>query len=334
MPGFSRLDFDSSGLPEDARFATFASGMANFEISTPDKAGFWARATAWRVGDLVLSRIATARTRYARSLGEIATRPADHFYLNLHLQGLVSVDCGSGCETAGDGSLLVLDMRRPSVMDAEVADEISLAIPRRQLVDRLRGADPHGLIASGRMVPLFARVAEGVLDSLPDLDAAHAPHIEAMLTDVAAATLTDALRERDMAGSANPLLAERAIDWIERHLAEPFQVDRLCVALGVSRASLYRALKGSGGAKQLLMRARMRRLRARLEDAAETRSIATLALDCGFADGAHLSRSFKSAYGMTPGAFRQLAAHDGHTTRQDGRRTASHKFADWVASLG
>ena len=330
---FSRLNFDSETLPEATRFETYASGIANFDISKAPESPFHVRATAWRIGHLVLTRLSSSRIIYERTLSSIVAKPADHFYVNLHLRGQVTVESASGTVTGHDGSLLALDMRRPGRMDVEVRDEISLAIPRRQLTPRLGGLDPHGLIASGRLVPLLTQTATSVLAALPALDAVHGPTIEAMLIDLTSATLTDALRQRDMAHSENPALAERAIDWMESHLAAPFHVDRLCADLGVSRSNLYRALKGSGGALALLQRFRMRRFRALLEDPAETRSIATLSMECGFADKAHLTHSFKSAYGMTPGSFRQQATHDGVTDPRDPRRTASHKFADWVSGL-
>lgn len=37
----------------------------------------------------------------------------------------------------------------------------------------------------------------------------------------------------------------------------------------------------------------------------DTLSISAIAADCGFSDQAHLTRAFKAAYGMPPGAFRR-----------------------------
>jgi AraC-like DNA-binding protein len=334
MPSFSCVRFDSEALPEAARFPTYASGIANFALKAMGDGPFMVRAEAWRVGGLVLSRIATSRLIYDRTPAKIRAAPADHFYLNLHLSGRTEALSGTGTTVANDGSLLVVDMRRPIRLDVEVADQLSLAIPRRMLAPGLRGFDPHGLVLTGGMVPLLARTIQGVLASLPALGVRHGPDVEALLVGLAGRTLVDALRRRDTAGSEDPALAEKTRDWIEAHLGGPIQVEAICTELGVSRSRLYRALKGSGGVVALVQTCRLRRLRAFLEDPGENRSIAALARACGFADRTHLARAFKQSYATTPGAFRALARADGEADSPAPRRSASNMFADWVTSLG
>ena len=56
--------------------------------------------------------------------------------------------------------------------------------------------------------------------------------------------------------------------------------------------------------------------RAQLE---RNRSLADVALAAGFADQAHLSRMFKSAFGVTPARYRALGAN--HTPQGDSRST-------------
>jgi AraC-like DNA-binding protein len=331
MPSFSCVRFDSEALAEPARFATYASGIANFRLEQKD-AAFRAKAEAWRVGGIVVSRISASRMVYERVPAMIQAAPADHYYVNIHLSGAATVLCGTEEVSANDGTLLAIDMRRPSRLDVDVGDRLSLAIPRRMLAPMLAGFDPHGLVAHGGMVPLLARTIEAVLASLPELDACHGADVEALLVGLAGRTLADALRRRDTAGSGEPALAERARDWIETHLGEPIEVDAICRALAVSRSRLYRALKGSGGVAALIQRCRLRRLRALLEDPGERRPIALLAGHCGFADPAHLTRAFKRAYGLTPGAFREMA-RGGSGEFVPPRRTPSNMFADWVTSL-
>jgi len=334
MPAFPALRFDSDRLAAPARFETFAGGIANFRLGQLGDAAFFARAEAWRIGAIVLSRISSSRLLYERTHEQINAGGADHFYVNFHRRGTVVARFGARPATIGEDALLAIDMRRPIALDVAAEDRYSLAIPRRMLAPRLGGFDAHGLIASGRMVPLLIRTIEGVFASLPDLDVDHGANVEGLVVAIVGATLRDALDQREMAGSMDRALAERARDWIESHLGEPIDVEAVCAALGTSRSRLYRALNGSGGVRALAQRCRLRRLRALLEDRAERRSIAQLGLHCGFADGAYLNRLFKKTYDLTPGEFRQLAHRAEESRAMAGPgRSPSAKFADWVTAL-
>jgi len=53
----------------------------------------------------------------------------------------------------------------------------------------------------------------------------------------------------------------------------------------------------------------MRRLDGARAQLRRNRSLADVALAAGFADQAHLSRMFKSAFGVTPARYRALEAN-------------------------
>ena len=328
---FSLLEFDSRALPEREAFATFASAMVNFEVTAAGDGPFTAQAKAWKVGAIVIARLLSSPVRYARSAARIAADEVDHLYINLHLDGHLVADCGAGPLSGGSGSLLVVDLRHPCWMDVGDIDQIAVAIPRR-LLSRLRPFEAHGLMITGGLADLLGRSLCAVTDSLADLDAAHGPVVERMIVDQVCDTLLQALQAGDAGRSRDALLVSRVRTLMDDHLSEPLDAAAICAALGVSRSSLYRAFEGRGGVLRDLQRRRLRRVRAHLETAGETRSIAVLAELTGFADKAHLTRAFKREFGVTPSQVRAQT-----TTRKPIIAVAEHQaaqlFHTWVSRL-
>lgn len=85
-------------------------------------------------------------------------------------------------------------------------------------------------------------------------------------------------------------------------------LEQMCQALGLSRASLGRAFKADGGVLAYDRRRRLLALHSRLSDRAETRGVAELGYAYGFPDKAHLSRVFREAFGYSPSEVRRQVA--------------------------
>src|SRR5262249_46964581 len=91
---------------------------------------------------------------------------------------------------------------------------------------------------------------------------------------------------------------------------------------GLTRYELarqFRLLFGTSPYRYLLMR----RLEAARAQVQRNRSLVDVAGDAGFADQAHFTRMFRSAFGLTPARYRRLTAASGgaspppFTGRQD-----------------
>ena len=97
-------------------------------------------------------------------------------------------------------------------------------------------------------------------------------------------------------------------EFIAERLDGPIRVADLAEAVGMSTSALTRALKTTVNLTpaQLVLDARVRRARELLEGSGDP--IAAIASRCGFADQAHLTRSFRQAYGTTPLGHRKAAA--------------------------
>jgi AraC-like DNA-binding protein len=331
VSAFSLLRFDTGSLPADERFAAFASGIANFDVTPATDGPFAAQAVAWKVGALVIGRLSSDAIRYERTEARTLSDAIDHFYVNFHATGEVAADAGAGLVRGGPGSLLVIDMRQPCAMEVRGA-RISIAVPRQLLLPHLRSHDPHGLVATDGLAQLLGRSLYAAARSLPGLAARHAPAVERMLVAQIGETLRDVLQSGDARRSRQELLVGRVRAYVDAHLAEPLDAAAICAALGVSRSSLYRAMADRGGVQRYLRERRLRRVRALLETPGETRPLAALAELTGFADKAHLSRAYKRAFGVTPGDVRaRTAQRPPHTAAA--KSEASKLFRGWVSAL-
>jgi AraC family transcriptional regulator len=104
--------------------------------------------------------------------------------------------------------------------------------------------------------------------------------------------------------------AQKALWYIESHLAEPLTLDEISVLAGISRFHMVRAFAAATG--QSVMRyVRARRLsEAARALAAGAPDILTLALDADYGSHEAFTRAFREYFGLTPEAVRSLARID------------------------
>lgn len=95
---------------------------------------------------------------------------------------------------------------------------------------------------------------------------------------------------------------------LDDRLADNVSLDELAAAARLSPFHLVRVFTASTGLPPHAYQ-RQRRLneaRRLLGSAASGLRLADIAQECGFADQSHLTRAFKRAYGVTPGAYRKI----------------------------
>ncbi|OLP58560.1 AraC family transcriptional regulator [Xaviernesmea oryzae] len=105
------------------------------------------------------------------------------------------------------------------------------------------------------------------------------------------------------AGGAEPKAVARARDYIAAHFTEEIGLEALAEVAGLSRAHLIRAFRRhyyiTPHAYQTDLRIRFARQLLR-----QGKPPLEVALACGFADQAHLTRHFKARTGLTPAVYR------------------------------
>jgi len=99
----------------------------------------------------------------------------------------------------------------------------------------------------------------------------------------------------------------KATDFIDENLSLPLHVDSIAGRAGVSRRQLERMFRNEFGMSPSEF-ARHRRLQQAHWLLLKTgRPITDIAQDCGFADGSHLARHFRSTFGISPQGIREAA---------------------------
>ncbi|MFK2915160.1 AraC family ligand binding domain-containing protein [Pseudomonas sp. 3HC3] len=105
-----------------------------------------------------------------------------------------------------------------------------------------------------------------------------------------------------------PLAVARARELLESQLADPPSLETLAAAVNLSPFHFARVFRQATGLPPHAWLKQRRLARAR-EMLKHGLAASQVAFDLGFADQSHLSRQFKQAYGVTPGAYRQACVH-------------------------
>jgi AraC-like DNA-binding protein len=102
-----------------------------------------------------------------------------------------------------------------------------------------------------------------------------------------------------------PAKLQRATDWLQANLSDDADLDKLARMLGEDPLQLARAFRQSTGlsVQQYRLRIRVEKARQLLTDG--QLAIKAVSQDSGFYDQAHLTRSFRAAFGTTPLQYRR-----------------------------
>jgi AraC-like DNA-binding protein len=106
------------------------------------------------------------------------------------------------------------------------------------------------------------------------------------------------------AGGLAPWQERRAKELLDAHIGEPITLDVLARACDLSNRHFTRAFRQSTGMAphQWLQCLRIEKAKRLLEKSSA--SLSVIALDCGFADQSHFTRTFSRIVGGTPGTWR------------------------------
>ena len=98
---------------------------------------------------------------------------------------------------------------------------------------------------------------------------------------------------------------KQVTDWIETHLDEAFDLERLAAMAGLSKFHCHRLFKQATGVSpaKYQMNARMNDARRRLRETRQ--SVVSVALDLGFSSPSHFAQVFRRETRMTPGEYRR-----------------------------
>jgi AraC family transcriptional regulator len=132
--------------------------------------------------------------------------------------------------------------------------------------------------------------------------------LEGLLLELLAQMARETTDDRE--GSC-PRWLRQARDFLHAHFTESLSVDAVAAAVGVHPAHLIRVFRQRYGCT---LGDYVRRLRVEYAShllAVSELPLSQIALDAGFADQSHFSRTFKSLTGMTPTGFQKVSGRAG-----------------------
>ncbi len=242
---------------------------------------------------------------------EFARHAHDRVTFGVILEGALKVDQPGGSEIAGAGDMILFNHDKVHWGGARRGAGWSIRsiyIEPGTLQELARDLDAAGrgtlgfpgiLPRAGRLARRFSAMHASFESGAAALEA------ETRFASVVADLLRDH-GDRPIpaaAPGAEPRAVGLARAYLEAHVADNVTLGELARIAGLSPYRLARAFSACLGmpphAYHLHLRVRraQRLLRA-------GRPVASVALDCGFADQSHLTRAFKRQIGLTPGRFR------------------------------
>ena len=189
---------------------------------------------------------------------------------------------------------------------------LSIDVARSLLPESLR-VDLMTFVPASAL-PGFAAAARAMAagDSPPDVHES----VAGIVADLHAASAI-AAPELDDAG--RPVALRRARRLLAERVGDFPTLDQLAADVGANKFVLLRQFKRELGVTPRRYAVLLRLARAR-EELARGAHIAEVAARWGFADQAHLTRQFRSAFGLTPGAYvRQVRSTSAVRARVAGR---------------
>ena len=273
--------------------------------------GFDVESRDLQIGGVRIVDVAITAQHYERSHAALRASEADFLAVQFMAEGQARGVFGDRDFNHAAGSLLFADMALTSRHESTASRTAMLAVPRA-LALRL-GIDPaaaHGTVVSGPSATLLGAHLLQLVEAAPMLPATRAEQLARSVLDllvVAADPLVEDGEMRDAASQSVALLRARAE--IEARLGSPtLRAGDLARRLGMSRTSLHRLFAQEGGVQAYIRERRLQAALRALQRAGDLEPIGAVAERLGFCDGAHLTRLFRTRFGMTPSDARAAAA--------------------------
>jgi AraC-like DNA-binding protein len=325
------LHFNTDGLDPAHAFAAWRDLMAPIirveqsEGAAPPRGNL----SCTMLGDILASRMIFTPQRMIRDRRHAAVTP-DHLTFMLYVSGGLTGEIAGCAVTQQRNRVMAADMGRELDARGARSSAIGLTVPRRLLAD----------IDIERIPMFFDRERNRLLLARLHALYRHLPSTQVERAEEVAAELTGFVRRLLDGSSASDVLRGQELDACVVEMAErlidlnlassKLSPEWLAERLGTSRTSLYRAFEQTGGIMHRVWEKRLEAIRTALEDPLETRSITRLASELGFKTLAHLSRSFRSRYGVAPREWRHTRV--GYSALTFERSPAlAH---DWYERLG
>lgn len=262
-------------------------------------------------GDVVLTRLESNRHRVMRSAAQVRGSEQGYLKIVAPFHGCAGVEQKGREAWVEPGQWCIYDTTDTYAVSNPVpVEHLIVMVPKAHLAERGLAIDElmaRRMGAQGGIARVALETMRSAWRELPGMseDAAHS--LGDVITQCVHLSLLD-LAGRGTGLTQREALRDRIKQHVMRHLGDPsLSVDRIALALGVSRRQLYNAFADEpDGIAGFVLARRVEACRAAFGDPQlATRSITEIALAFGFSNAAHFSRVFRSHTGLSPSEYRQ-----------------------------
>jgi len=187
---------------------------------------------------------------------------------------------------------------------------LDLHLPGTALMRKFGGMIAHEKLAEARLnfhdarlAALAGMLAEECESRQPLNDRCGAGLIDALI----AMLFTVGSRTPKARPTLSRIQLDQSLDYIERHCFEPIRLHGLASLLGLSESHFSHAFKASTGVPPLRWQMETRVGKVKDLLLRDDLTLTDISAMTGFADQAHLTRSFKKVVGVTPSEWRRSA---------------------------
>jgi len=273
------------------------------------------RSDVWMLGQIMIGDRQISPVHKQRLAPRARADGIDHYQILLSRTGLITGDADGVDIVVQPGGLLLLDLARPWRLSCTPSSHVTFVMARDALTSLLpAGGMPNGLVLQGAPAALLTQYLTALVESLPYLTVAQAPHLEQATYNMLGACLAPCgAGAGDRLERARPQIAARARGTIQRavdaRLHDPLlSPEAIASVAGLSRSALYRLMQPEGGVAAFVLARRMARARRMLATLEPSMRIADVAAACGFQCEAQFSHSFRRETGITPSEARRQGA--------------------------
>jgi len=291
---------------------TIARNLLDLDFGLVDETPFEATFSCASIDALNLSRVNASAHKVSRSEASIARSGSDHVILNFVLAGSMVAEQDGRSTVVGAGEAVACDTRRPYSLRMDGPIElINVGLPRQSLAHAVAGLQritAVNLNLNSLLCPVAFSYLGTLLDHLASLSDASSRSVANSLSELIAGLLIDASQGKPTPQSDyRDLTLMRIKDFVERNL-DDFDLNPAMVAsaLRLSPRYMNQMLEAEGTSlSRYIWRRRLERAAADLRNTAlNSLSISSIALNNGFSDLSHFSKSFRDRYGRSPRDYR------------------------------
>lgn len=317
--------FRTSEVAKEDRFDHWRDLMLTtvcpMDMASENADDFHAEARVLEIGAIRIWPTTQQPLQAQRTRRLIKQADPEILHLVLPLRGSIGIRQAGHEAVHGPGEMYIIDTSIPCdcVMGDRVTKAICLEIPKKALPlhpDRTARIAARRLSGRSGVGALLAGFLTGAVEEFDTFREPDAPRLERAVTDLTSATLAHRL---DAQGDLPPetrtqMLTRHIRAFIQQRLHDPALAPPVIAAAHhISVSYLYRLFQAEGDTVSGWIRQqRLERARSHLADSTLGHlPIHLIGTRVGFTDPAVFVRTFRSAHGLTPGAYRRQAINQG-----------------------